>query len=159
MYKSILLAIVLSLFTQNLTAQDVSLEKKKESVDFFVGFIFSPYAATTFNDDPIFTTGTALFFTTVVAKGDWSFAPYYNLSSNNVGAFVNYNISEKLGTYLVADKAIEGNTGNYILGFTTPVTADYIQAYIEVGSNYGDDPTPFLSLGLYFNVLKSIKRK
>lgn len=69
-----------------------------------------------------------------------------------------YNISNELGAYIVADKAIRGNTGNYIVGFTTPVTADYIQAYIELGRSYGDGATTFLGLGVYFNILKSFKK-
>ena len=148
----------MSVFTQNLTAQLANQPAKETPVDFFAGFIIAPSAATTFDDDPVFSTSTTLFFTTVMVKGDWSFAPYYNLSSNNVGAFVNYNISNELGAYIVADKAIRGNTGNYIVGFTTPVTADYIQAYIELGRSYGDGATTFLGLGVYFNILKSFKK-
>lgn len=158
MYKLILFGILLNLFNPSLKAQNDAPANKVESpTELFAGFIFAPYGATTFDDDPVFTAGTTLFFTTVVAKGDWSFAPYYNLGANNAGAFVNYNILDDLGAYFVLDKAIKGNTGNYILGFTTPVTADFIQAYIEVGSTYGDDPTPFLGVGVYFNILKQIK--
>lgn len=159
MYRIIFLGIFLSLFPQNLKAQKGDQVTKIESpTELSAGFIFAPYAATTFDDDPVFTSGTTLFLATVIAKGDWSFAPYYSFSANNVGAFVNYNISDKLGAYIVADKAIKGNNGNYILGFTTPMTADFIQGYIEIGSTYGDDPTPFLGLGIYFNIFKTLKK-
>lgn len=149
-----------ALFSINLTAQvdqPLSQEKNDAPLEFYLGFIYAPSAATVFDNDPIFSSFNTLFFTPVVAKGDWSLAPYYNLSTNNTGAFLNYNVSDKLGAYIVGDKALQGNTGNYILGFTTPVAADYIQLYLEVGRTYGDNSSTFLAMGIYFNILQPIK--
>ncbi|WP_160114009.1 MULTISPECIES: hypothetical protein [Aquimarina] len=152
MYRCIFLLGFLFLFTINLIAQD-----KKLSKEILVGFIFSPSATTIFEGDPPFSVDTSLFFTAAIVKGDWSIAPYYNFGSNGAGAFVNYNISNEFGAYIAIDKILTGNTGNYFLGFTTPILENYIQGYIEVGGTFGDDPTPFLGMGLYFNILKSIK--
>ncbi|WP_394748866.1 hypothetical protein [Spongiimicrobium salis] len=154
MYKSIILGLLSFLSTINVTAQK---QDKQESKQLFAGIIYAPFAVTTFEGDPPFTTDTSLFLTVGVAKGDWSFAPYYNFSANNAGAFVTYNIFDELGTYISVDKALTGNTGNFSLGFTTPIVDDYIQGYVEIGSTYGDDATAFLGVGLYFNILKPIK--
>ena len=92
-----------------------------------------------------------------MVKGDWSVAPYYNFGTNSAGAFLTYNIIAELGTYISSDKALTGNTGTYALGFTTPILEDYIQGYVEIGGTYGDDATAFFGVGLYFNILKSVK--
>lgn len=154
MYKSIFWGLIFILSTMNAMAQEQGKENSKE---LFAGIIYAPFAVTTFEGDPPFSTDTSLFLTVGLAKGDWSFAPYYNFSSNNAGAFVTYNIWDELGTYISVDKALVGNTGNYSLGFTTPILEDYIQGYVEIGSTYGDDSTPFLGVGLYFNILKPLK--
>ncbi len=154
MYKSFFLGLISFLFTIHMIAQE---QDKKESKYLFAGIIYAPFAVTTFEGDPPFSTDASLFLTVGVAKGDWSFAPYYNFSSNNAGAFVTYNIFDELGSYISVDKALVGNTGNYSLGFTTPIIDNYIQGYIEIGSTYGDDATAFFGVGLYFNILKTIK--
>ncbi|WP_298310122.1 hypothetical protein [uncultured Aquimarina sp.] len=176
MYKTIFLGIVSCLCTSNLMAQNQDeqtfitegvevtefyqfneSQNKKEPKELLIGLIFAPFAATTFEGDPPFSTDTSLFLTAAIAKGDWSFAPYYNFGSNSAGAFLTYNIIDQLGTYIASDKSFTGNTGTYSLGFTTPILQDYIQGYIEIGGTYGDDAIAFFGVGLYFNILKSVK--
>lgn len=156
MPRPILLAIILSMFALNLMGQDQEVQSKGEPKELLVGLIFAPFAATIFEGNPPFSTGVSLFFATAVVKGDWSFAPYYSFASNGAGAFVTYNISDKIGTYVAADKTLGLNTGNYAFGLTTPIGADYIQAYVEIGRTYGDDSTAFFGVGLYFNLFKSV---
>lgn len=158
MNKSIFLVIILCLFTANVIGQNQDERTKEESTELFVGLIFAPFAVTTFDgEEKPFSTDTSLFLTTAIAKGDWSFAPYYNFGSNSGGAFLTYNIVDELGTYIASDKSFNDNTGTYSLGLTTPILEDYIQGYIEIGGTYGDGATAFFGVGLYFNILKSVK--
>ncbi|KZS40155.1 hypothetical protein AWE51_25265 [Aquimarina aggregata] len=176
MYKNIFLGIILYFLTSSLIAQNqdkqasfgINIEisesyqfqesqHKGEPKELFIGLIFAPFAATTFEGDPPFSTDTSLFLTAALVKGDWSIAPYYNFGTNSAGAFLTYNILDELGTYVSSDKALTGNTGTYALGFTTPILEDYIQGYVEIGGTYGDDATAFFGVGLYFNILKSVK--
>lgn len=148
-YKDSSVPITLSSFQES---TDIAAPK-----ELFIGLIFAPFAATTFEGDPPFSTDTSLFLTAALVKGDWSVAPYYNFGTNSAGAFLTYNIIAELGTYISSDKALTGNTGTYALGFTTPILEDYIQGYVEIGGTYGDDATAFFGVGLYFNILKSVK--
>ncbi len=176
MSKNILSGIIIYFLTSGLMAQNQDIQatiaenfkaselyqfqesqNKDEPKELFIGLIFAPFAATTFEGDPPFSTDTSLFLTAAVVKGDWSVAPYYNFGTNSAGAFLTYNIIDDLGSYVSSDKALTGNTGTYALGFTTPILEDYIQGYVEIGGTYGDDATAFFGVGLYFNILKSVK--
>ena len=147
MKKYLAIAVLLFCFVQS----------QAQTKELYLGFTFSPQALTTFQGDPPFQLNTALYLGPTLVSGDWGVNPFYNFGANSLGVFLMYSFNPELGTYLVLDQNLTSNFGVYGVGFTTPLVEDYVQGFVEVGGNWGDNPEPSFMTGLYITFGKKLK--
>ncbi len=131
-------------------------DQSTDENELYIGLTIGAFGFTNFKGSQPFQVAYPLYVGPTWLKGNWALNPFYNVGNHSVGAFLAYTFNDDLGAYLVIDDSIGSNFGIYGVGITTPLVNPYVQGFVEIGGNYGDEPDPSLLFGVWITFGKKV---